>query len=86
MGRCQSGSQPRSARHGIAFDGIGRFDWESSVPREDTRGDYGERRFLSIGRSGARLHVALCTARGGRRRLISLRKPNPRERALYDRG
>ena len=57
------------AQHGVPFAAIRGFDWESSVTREDTRGDYGERRFLSIGRIGARLHVALWTARGGRPRL-----------------
>jgi uncharacterized DUF497 family protein len=74
------------AQHGVRFEAVRSFDWTDAMTREDTRGDYGERRFVSIGRIGRRLHVAVWTARGDRRRLISLRKANPRERALHDRG
>jgi uncharacterized DUF497 family protein len=72
------------AERGLGFEAIRGLDWENCRTREDTRGAYGERRFISIGMIGGRLHVAVWTPRDGKRRLISLRKANERERALHD--
>ena len=71
------------AKHGVDFADIDRFDWETAVTREDTRGEYGERRFVSTGWSGQRLHVCIWTSREQVVRLISLRKANERERTFY---
>ena len=49
----------------------------------DDRRDYGEDRFITIGFLDARMVVAVWTARRGARRIISLRKANDREQALY---
>src|SRR5271165_4889063 len=49
----------------------------------DDRKDYGEPRFISIGRLDGRMVVSVWTPRGGARRIISLRKANDREQALY---
>jgi uncharacterized DUF497 family protein len=49
----------------------------------DDRRDYGEDRFITIGFPDARMVVAVRTARRGARRIISLRKANDREQALY---
>jgi hypothetical protein len=49
----------------------------------DDRKDYGEPRFITIGRLDSRLVVTVWTPRGAARRLISLRKANGREQALY---
>lgn len=72
------------AERGIGFDAIREFDWENDRTREDTRGAYGERRFVSIGTNDGRLHVTVWTPRAGKRRLISLRQANEREQALHD--
>ncbi len=49
----------------------------------DDRADYGEPRFITIGRLGGRMVVTVWTPRGAARRIISLRKANDREQALY---
>jgi uncharacterized protein len=50
---------------------------------QDTRQDYGEDRFITIGRLNKRMVVLVWTPRGEVRRIISMRKANDREQALY---
>lgn len=50
---------------------------------EDDRYDYGEQRFITIGRLAGRMVVVVWTPRGAARRIISLRKANDREQATY---
>ena len=52
---------------------------------QDTRSDYEEDRFITIGWLDARLVVLVWTPRGEARRIISMRKANDREKALYTR-
>ena len=78
--------QADCAKHGVDFAQIDGFDWATAVTREDRRGDYGERRFLSTGVIDGRLHVCVWTVRAEAMRLISLRKANARERAQYGRA
>lgn len=49
----------------------------------DDRRDYGETRFITIGRLDERMVVMVWTWRGTARRIISLRKANDREQSLY---
>ncbi len=49
----------------------------------DNRKDYGELRFITVGRLDGRMVVTVWTPRGAARRIISLRKANDREQALY---
>ena len=52
----------------------------------DDRRDYGEPRFITIGRLDGRMVVAVWTPRGhgkSSRRIISLRKANAREQTSY---
>lgn len=60
------------------------LDWSTALIVEDTRRDYGERRFRVLGRIGTRLHVMIFTPRADKVRVISLRKANDKERALYE--
>lgn len=71
-------------KHGVDFAEIEALDWSSALTREDARDAYGERRFVTMGRIGGRLHICVWTARGAAMRLISLRKANPRERKFYE--
>ena len=66
------------AKHGIGFDAIRGFDWSLAVVIADNRG-HGERRWRAFGPIGERMHAVAFTARGGRVRVISLRKANARE-------
>lgn len=54
-----------------------------TITIDDDRRDYGEPRFITVGRLDGRLVVVVWTPRGAARRIISLRKANDREQALY---
>lgn len=70
-------------KHGCDFSIAEGFNWDVALTREDTRSDYGERRFVSISVIGDRHYVAVWTERDGICRLISLRKANKREVKFY---
>jgi uncharacterized DUF497 family protein len=53
------------ARHGVAFEAIRRFNWDSCVTFDDRRYDYGERRQVSFGLVEERLHAAVWTVWAG---------------------
>jgi uncharacterized protein len=65
------------------------FEWCSTVfddvhlTVEDTRDDYGEPRFISIGQWDKRMVIVVWTPRSGSRRIISMRKANDREQKAY---
>ena len=69
---------------GIPFTLAEGLDWSTALIVEDTRRDYGERRFRVLGNIGARLHVMIFTPRADKVRVISLRKANDKERTLYE--
>jgi uncharacterized protein len=50
---------------------------------QDERQDYSEPRFITVGKLNARMVVIVWTPRGNARRIISMRKCNEREQALY---
>ena len=52
---------------------------------QDSRVDYEEDRFISVGWLNAQLVVLVWTPRGEVRRIISMRKANDREKTLYTR-
>ena len=51
---------------------------------EDDRKDYGEIRIITFGFIAERLVACVWTERDGKRRIISLRKANDDERAIFD--
>jgi len=50
---------------------------------EDTREDYSELRYITVGKLDERMVVMVWTPRGEMRRIISMRKANEREQARY---
>ena len=52
---------------------------------QDARVEYAEDRFITVGWLDKRLIVLVWTPRGEVRRIISMRKANGREKALYTR-
>ena len=64
------------ARAGVVFAG-------ATLTVEDDRRDYGEDRFITIGFLDGTMVVLVWTPRDGAYRIISMRKANERERALY---
>lgn len=74
-------------KHGIDFETAKRIFAAPVVTRRDRRRDYGEDRYISIGRIGDTVLVVVAhTGRGGRIRLISARPASRKERqAWHDR-
>ena len=72
------------ADHGIDFTAAENFDWDTAVINIDDREDYGELREVAWGFIGERLYTLVFTRRGGRIRIISLRKADKREMKKYD--
>jgi uncharacterized DUF497 family protein len=69
--------------HGITFDRVIDFDWSLAFQLEDTRRNYGERRFRAFGPIEGRMHLLVYTPRGASLHVISLRKANKREVRRY---
>lgn len=67
------------AERGLPFDMVDDIDWNAAVMIEDTRKDYGERRFRVFSYIGDRLYAAVITPRNDTVHVISLRKANARE-------
>ncbi|MGZ9052732.1 MAG: BrnT family toxin [Rhodoplanes sp.] len=56
------------------------------IEQQDRRYEYGERRFIAIGRIGESVFVVVYACRAGRRRIISARRANRRERDVYNKA
>ena len=70
--------------HGISLARAADFGWDEALNVEDTRRDYGEKRFKAYGLIGSRVYVLIHTPREGRVHVISLRKANNREVRHYE--
>jgi uncharacterized DUF497 family protein len=71
-------------RRGLPFSMVERFDFETALIFEDTRIDYGERRWIALGLIAQRVFVVAFTWRDARLRVISFRKANVRESERYE--
>jgi uncharacterized DUF497 family protein len=76
-------SERNEAERGLAFSLGDEFDWSAALVVEDTRKDYGERRYQAIGMIGEDLHMLVFTPRNDAVHVISLRRANQRERTRY---
>ena len=76
-------SQRNVQIRGFPFGFAARIFGGSVLDKEDFRTDYGERRFVAIGMVDNRVLVVVYTSRGARRRIISARQANRRERHAY---
>jgi hypothetical protein len=72
------------AKHGVDFTAVKTFDWSVALVRGDARHTYGEVRLIAMAPIGARLHVLVCTVERRALRVISPRKANSKEVALYE--
>ncbi len=74
-------------KHGISLRAAEGFDWETALEREDDRFDYGEVRFVAIGRIDDSPFVLIFTegSDDDAVRAISLR-PGERHEARYFHG
>ena len=69
---------------GLPFSLVISLEWASALIKEDTRQDYGERRFRVLGLIHGRLHAVVFTPREDKVHVISLRKANNREIKQYE--
>lgn len=72
------------AERSLSFELAHEFDWETAIIWRDTRRDYGEERFIALGRIGERVHSLVFTRRSDTIHVISLRKANRREVRRYE--
>lgn len=75
--------QTNIANRGLSLALAAQAEWASALEWVDTRFDYGEQRMVAITYIEDRLYVIAYTLREGKHRIISLRKANKREVALY---
>jgi uncharacterized protein len=68
---------------GLDFVDAGVVLERPNITYEDLRRDYAERRLITLGRLRGRLVFIAWTPRGDACRVISMRKANAREEALY---
>jgi uncharacterized DUF497 family protein len=66
------------AKHGLSLSDFSGFDDEPIV-NEDGRFDYGEKRFVALGRIEGRPHAVIYTRRGEVMRLIGFRRAHEKE-------
>lgn len=71
------------AARGLDMADAGQVFGGSTLTVEDGRRAYGETRFITIGHLAGRMVVLVWTPRGAVRRIISVRKANAKEQALY---
>lgn len=71
-------------KHGLSLaDAVSIFD-DFRIDDEDDREDYGETRYVTLGRIGRKIVVCVWAPRGDIARIISLRKAEKDEREIYN--
>lgn len=68
---------------GLAFEDVVLVFEKDTLTVEDTRFAYGEARFQTVGFLAGRMVMVVWTPRGAARHVISMRKCNDREKAIY---
>jgi uncharacterized DUF497 family protein len=76
-------SRANHIKHGVSFDAIDEFDFDTAIEFEDDRFDYGEQRIEAIGWLRGMLHAVTFTWRGDTIRIISLRPASKAEQRRY---
>ncbi|WP_082880895.1 BrnT family toxin [Methylomonas sp. DH-1] len=70
-------------KHGLSLADAEKLEWSELFFWSDDRFDYGEPRVIGYAPIGQRLYCVVYVDRGDVRRIISLRKANPREVKFY---
>ncbi len=71
-------------KHGLDFRDAEKVLQGITLSAKDNRRDYGETRFISLGRLDDLVVVVVFTARSEKTRIISMRKANQKERKAYE--
>jgi uncharacterized DUF497 family protein len=67
----------------LSFEDAGIVFAGECVTFGDDRSDYGEPRFITLGKLEGRVVVVVHTPRNDKTRIISMRKANEREQKIY---
>ena len=67
----------------LPFESAAEFDFENALVQTDSRQEYGETRYVALGKLRGRLHVLCFTETPDGIRVISFRKANDREVRNY---
>jgi uncharacterized protein len=76
-------NERNEAERSLSFSLAEEFDWSTALTIEDTRKNYGERRYQALGLIDTYLYALVFTPRGPAVHVISLRRANHRERKRY---
>jgi uncharacterized DUF497 family protein len=68
---------------GLSFELVAEFEFKTACIEADSRREYGETRYIALGRLNARLHVLCFMETADGIRVISFRKANDREVTRY---
>jgi uncharacterized DUF497 family protein len=71
---------------GLPFEEVANFDFDAALVVVDGRQDYGETRYIAIGRLYNRVHVLCFAETVDGIRVISFRKANTREVNRYEKS
>jgi uncharacterized DUF497 family protein len=74
------------AERGLSFDDVINLDWNTAFIVRDDRWDYGEGRYRALGKIDDKLYAVVFTIRPDEFHVISFRRGNRREEALYVRN
>jgi uncharacterized DUF497 family protein len=79
-----SKSQANYRKHGLDFRDAEKVFQGLVITREDSRKNYGEKRWITMGKLEEITVVIVYVQRGERLRIISMRRANVRERKVYE--
>ncbi|MFC0268101.1 BrnT family toxin [Kushneria aurantia] len=68
---------------GLDFEDAPQVFAGTHLSQADDRQDYGEKRIITVGKLDGRMVVMVWTWRGGKRRIISMRYANDREKRRF---
>ena len=71
------------AKHGLDFADAAEFEWSNAKVERDWRFDYGEARFIAVGKINGRVVALAFTVRDDAVRILSFRPASRKERARY---
>ncbi len=74
------------AKHGVAFEAMAEFEWDTALVRATLHHQGGEPRLQATGAIDGRLHVVVFSIETRCTRVISLRRANNREIKRYAEG
>lgn len=70
-------------KHGVAFEDVQYFEFETAIEWPVDQSVYGEDRIVAIGVLGCEIHTLVYTLRGTSIRVISLRRASRKEANDY---